>query len=102
MEYTVLIQPKRRGFTATIPALPDCRANGKTEQEAIDKVRGKIQQLLAKNKIITLNVPENGRDHEEDPWLAMAGKWANDPTFDEFQKIVEQFRKRPKLANKRK
>jgi predicted RNase H-like HicB family nuclease len=70
MEYAVLIQPKRSGFTAMIPALPDCHANGKTEQEAIDKVRGKIQQLLTKNKIVMLNVPENGHNHEEDPWPA--------------------------------
>jgi len=96
MEYTVLIQPKRSGFTAMIPALPDCRANGKTEQEAIDKVRGKIQQLLAKNKIVMLNVPENGHNHEEDPWMAMAGMWRDDPTWDEYQSLIKKYRKRPR------
>jgi len=98
VEYQVLIQPKRGGFTATIPTLPECRATGKTEEEAINKVRGKVQQLLANAKFATITLPENGHN-EEDPWLAMIGKWANDPTFDDFQKIVEKFRKRPKPAN---
>jgi len=96
MEYTVLILPKRGGFTAMIPALPDCRANGKTEQEAIDKVRGKIQQLLTKNKIVMLNLPENGHNNEEDPWLAMAGMWRDDPTWDEYQRLIKKYRNRPR------
>lgn len=100
MEYTVLIQPKRGGFTATIPNLPECRAQGKTEQEALDKVRTRAQEVLTKSKFVTINLPENGHN-EDDPWLAMAGKWANDPTFDEFQKIVEKFRQRPKPRNKK-
>lgn len=95
MEYTVLIQPKRGGFTATIPALPECRAQGKTEQEALEKVRACAQEVLTKSKFVTINLPENGHN-ADDPWLAMAGKWANDSTFNDFQKIVEKFRKRPK------
>jgi len=99
MEYTVLIQPQRRGFTAMIPTLPECHARGKTAQEAVNKVRERAQQLLAKSRLTTITLPENGHNKEDDPWLAMAGKWANDPTFDDFQKIVEKFRKRPQPAN---
>ncbi len=57
MEYTVLIQPKRGGFTATIPNLPECRAQGKTEQEALDKVRTRAQEVLTKSKFVTINLP---------------------------------------------
>jgi len=45
MEYTVLIQSQRRGFFAMIPTLPECRARGKTEQEALDKVRARPRGL---------------------------------------------------------
>lgn len=95
MEYTILIQPKRGGFTATIPNLPECRAQGKTEQEAIDKVRDKAQQLLTKAKFTTITLPENGHN-EDDPWLAMAGMWRDDPTWDEYQRLIKKYRKRPR------
>jgi predicted RNase H-like HicB family nuclease len=54
MEYTVLIQPQRGGFMATIPILPECRAKGKTEQEALDKVRACAQEVLTKSKFVTI------------------------------------------------
>jgi hypothetical protein len=94
MEYTVLIQPKRGGFTAMIPTLPECRAQGKTEQEALDKVRARAQEVLTKSKFVTINLPENGRD-ADDPWLAMAGMWRDDPTWDEYQRLIKKYRKRP-------
>jgi len=100
MEYTILIQPKRGGYAATIVNLPGCHAQGKTETEALEKVRGKAQQLLAKSKFATITLPENGHQ-ENDPWMAMAGKWADDPAFDDFQRIIEKFRKRPKPRNKK-
>jgi len=95
MEYTVLIQPKRGGYTAMIPALPECRADGKTEQDAINKVRDKVQQLLINSKLTTITITENGHQ-EDDPWLAMAGMWRDDPTWDEYQRLIKKYRKRPR------
>lgn len=95
MEYTVLIQSKRGGFMATIPALPECRAQGKTEQEALNKVRACAQEVLTKSKFVTINLPENGHN-ADDPWLAMAGMWRDDPTWDEYQRLIKKYRKRPR------
>jgi predicted RNase H-like HicB family nuclease len=95
MEYTVLIQSKRGGFTATIPILPECRAQGKTEKEALAKVRACAQEVLTKSKFVKLNLPENGHN-EDDPWLAMAGMWRDDPTWDEYQRLIKKHRKRPR------
>jgi predicted RNase H-like HicB family nuclease len=95
MEYTVLIQPQRRGFTAMIPTLPECHARGKTEQEAVNKVRERAQQLLAKSRLMTITLPENGQNKEDDPWLAMADMWRDDPTWDEYQRLIKKYRKRP-------
>lgn len=96
MEYTVLIQSKRGGFMAMIPTLPDCRAQGKTEQQALDKIRNKAQKLLANTKLITITLNENGHRKEDDPWLAMAGMWRDDPTWDEYQRLIRKYRKRPR------
>jgi len=39
---------------------------------------------------------ENGRRPAEDPWLAMAGMWRDDPTWDEYQRLIKKHRKRPR------
>jgi predicted RNase H-like HicB family nuclease len=93
MEYTVLIQPKRGGFMATIPTLPECRAHGKTEKEALDKIRTRAQELLKRTKLVTINLSPNGQS-EDDPWLAMAGMWRDDPTWDEYQRLIKKYRNR--------
>jgi hypothetical protein len=95
MEYTILIQPKRGGYAATIVNLPGCHAQGKTEQEALDKVCARAQEVLTKSKFVTINLPENGHNADE-PWLAMAGMWRDDPTWDEYQRLIKKYRKRPR------
>jgi len=101
MEYPVLIQSKRGGgYKAVIPMLPKCRSTGATEEEALANLRTALNRFMQKAKITSIQIDGNGQK-QNDPWLAMAGKWANDPTFDDFQKIVEKFRKRPKPRKKR-
>ena len=52
MEYTVLLQPQRRGgFKATIPAFPTCRSAGATEAEALTNLRAALSKLLEQSKI---------------------------------------------------
>ncbi len=95
MEYTVLLQPQRRGgFKATLPAFPTCRSVGATEEEALANLRSALNKLLQKSKIISLEVAGNAREH--DPWLAMAGMWRDDPTWEEYQRLIKKNRKRPR------
>ncbi|NUO82692.1 type II toxin-antitoxin system HicB family antitoxin [candidate division KSB1 bacterium] len=95
MEYTVLLQPHSKGgFKATIPAFPKCRSIGATEEEALTNLRISLNRLLLKSKIVSLKV--DGNTQENDPWLAMAGMWRDDPTWDEYQRLIKKNRKRPR------
>jgi predicted RNase H-like HicB family nuclease len=96
MEYTVLIQSKRGGgFKATIPALPKCQSTGATEDEAIANLRTVLSKFLKKTKVTSIQVDENGQQ-QNDPWLAMAGMWRDDPTWDEYQRLIKKYRRRPR------
>ena len=101
MEYTVLIRPKRGGgFKAAIPVLPKCSSTGKTEEEALANLRTVLNKFMQKAKITSIHIDENGLS-QNDPWLAMAGMWRDDPTWDKYQRLIKRFRKRPKLKTRK-
>lgn len=96
MEYTVLIQPQRNGsFEAIIPALPSCRSRGTTEEEALSKLRLSLRELLQRSKITSIELQER-KPNAHDPWQEMAGMWREDPTWDEYQRLIKKNRKRPR------
>ncbi len=96
MEYTVLVQPDEGGgFIASVPAIPGCHSRGATEDETIRNVSVNIKDFLRKTKIVRISVEENG-NLPEDPWDEIIGAFANDETFDDFQKQIKKYRKRVK------
>jgi len=93
MEYTVLVQPHENGgFIASVPAIPGCYSHGATEDETIRNVRTNIKDFLHKTKIVRITVEENG-NLPEDPWAEVIGMFADDETFDDFQKEIKKYRK---------
>ena len=47
-EYTIILTPdeKKGGYTATVPALPECVAQGGTQDEAIANAQDAIQDYI--------------------------------------------------------
>ena len=46
MKYPVILIPSEEGFAVGCPALPGCWSQGKTEEEALVKIRAAIQLWL--------------------------------------------------------
>ena len=46
MKYPVILIPSEEGFAVGCPALPGCWSQGKTEEEALVKIREAIQLWL--------------------------------------------------------
>ncbi|MDZ7619115.1 MAG: type II toxin-antitoxin system HicB family antitoxin [Patescibacteria group bacterium] len=46
MRYTVLIEESDEGFAASVPGLPGCHSQGKTEAEALANIRDAIREYL--------------------------------------------------------
>ena len=47
MKYRIALHKSEEGFAVSVPGLPGCWSQGKTEQEAIDNIRDAIREYLA-------------------------------------------------------
>ena len=69
-------------------------AEGKTSEEAVNKVREKIDKQLAGGGEIAVLYPVA---KTENPWLQIAGIYKDDPHFDEWQAEIREYRLRRDL-----
>jgi predicted RNase H-like HicB family nuclease len=85
MQYTVMIhrQPPGR-YVAHAPAVPTCRGEGRTRNEALHQLKMAIETWLIETEITTLeiNTPSPLPTTEENPWLTTAGVFADDPMLE--------------------
>jgi hypothetical protein len=89
--FDVLLQPETEGkVSATVLGLPEYRVVGSDRTSAL----AALQQLLAKNlsqaEIVSLDVAV---PQPENPWLKMAGRFKDDPHFDEMLADIEDYRR---------
>jgi hypothetical protein len=89
--FDVLIKPETEGkVSATVFGLPEYRAIGSDRTSAL----AALQQLLAENlsqaEIISIDVTV---PQPENPWLKMAGRFKDDPHFDEMLAHIEAYRR---------
>jgi hypothetical protein len=90
MQYQVLVENLNpHSFAASIIGVADCRANGRTEEEAIAKATAALSERLARGRIVTIDVNLPGEEH---PLLKYAGRFKDDPTFDEYLAEIEKYR----------
>ncbi|MCO6458230.1 MAG: type II toxin-antitoxin system HicB family antitoxin [Pirellulaceae bacterium] len=46
MRYTVVIEESDEGFAVSVPGLPGCHSQGKTEAEAVANIKDAIREYL--------------------------------------------------------
>jgi predicted RNase H-like HicB family nuclease len=84
MRYVVLLRAQSSGtYVAVAPAAPNCTAEGKTREEALQRLRAAVQQWLAGAEITSIDVEVPGAEDGSgrNPWLETAGMFADDPTL---------------------
>jgi predicted RNase H-like HicB family nuclease len=88
MQIPVLIEPMAGNrFRARGPFA--WTAEGATPEEALQNLRQVIEgQLNAGAQLVALEVPP-----PENPWLATAGMFAENPLFDEWQQAIAENRR---------
>ena len=70
-------------FLASVLGMDDCVGEGRTREEAIAKAKAALVDRLARGEIVTIDV-ENGSMSAANVWREEAGRFRDDPTFDEF------------------
>lgn len=80
--YQVVVRSRDDLFTAAVLGLDDVAAEGHTREEAIERARAALVERLARGEIVTIEVthPEGAAN----VWREQAGRFAHDPTFDDF------------------
>ena len=71
-------------------SLPDCKAEGATRQQALTRLRDSVIARLAQAEIVPMEIETTNSTH---PWLKFAGKYKDDPQFDEVLSYIEAYRR---------
>ncbi len=101
-QYQVLVRNESGDlFTAAVLGMADCVAEGRTREEAIANAKRALAERLARGEIVTIELEdvdvETGaaRKATNDVWREQAGRFRDDPTFDDF--LAEMQRERREL-----
>lgn len=97
-QYQVLVRSQSGNlFTAAVLGMADCVAEGQTREEAIANAKQVLAERLARGEIVTIELEdaEIGAAFKAtgDVWREQAGRFRDDPTFDEFLAEVERERR---------
>lgn len=91
LSLNVLIENEREGgITATVLGLPDCKVKGANRQEALESLRQLLVARLEGAEIVPLEIKSPKPEH---PWMKFAGKYKDDPHFDEMLEYIEAYRR---------
>jgi hypothetical protein len=81
-------------FVASVLGIEDCVGEGRTREEAIAKAKAALVDRLAHGEVITIDV-ENGSMSAANVWREEAGRFRDDPTFDQFVTETQSERHNP-------
>jgi predicted RNase H-like HicB family nuclease len=95
MQYTLILTEKTEGgIQVTIPALPACRIEAATRDDAIRLAREAIAQLVSRSEIVQIDIPQQPRARAQPrgvPW-EWFGEAKADPMWDALFDDLEQRR----------
>lgn len=91
MQIPVLIEPvKGNGYRARGTGPFAISAKGATREEALAKLRAKIQSRLKDGtELVALEVGP-----QPHPWMEFAGMFKDDPWIDDWKKSIEEYRQK--------
>jgi len=94
MQYQVFVQSRTDGrFSATVVGVPDCVAEGTTQEEALTNATATLKARLAKGKLFTVEMEDAPAKEVANPWLEIHGSLRDDPTFDDFMAEIAHSRR---------
>lgn len=89
-DYSVLVEQKEGGYTATAWGLPDCQVFAATREEALSKLHSLVNNRLQNVEIITQEIEVPTTEH---PLMKFAGMYKDNPLFDEVISNIEAYRR---------
>jgi len=94
MTFQIFVQHQpEQGYVASVIGIPDCVAEGATKEEAVAKAKEVLSRLLAQGEIVSVEIENILQAQPDNPWLKISGKYKDDPTWDEFQAYIQEYRR---------
>jgi hypothetical protein len=89
--FDVLIKPETESsVSATVLGLPEYRATGSDRTSALAALQKLLTETLSQAEIVSIDIAVS---QPENPWLKMAGRFKDDPHFDEMLADIEAYRR---------
>ncbi|MCB0054936.1 MAG: hypothetical protein KDD77_00515 [Caldilineaceae bacterium] len=88
MEHAVLLtkQPDN-GYTARSLLLPEIVVSGDDEASTLAQLRTALIEVQQHSRVVQIDVPLPDAT-TSNPWLRLAGVFADDPSWEEFQAAI--------------
>lgn len=89
--FDVLIKPEPEGkVSATVLGLPEYRSEGSDKTSALAALQQLLTANLSQAEIVSIDIAV---PQPENPWLKMAGRYKDDPHFDEMLDDIAAYRR---------
>ncbi len=90
-EYHVFVHHQAEKYSAAVLEMPDCIGTGATREEAIAQAQAALETRLTQGEIITIQL-NPVQKVQPNPWIEEFGRFRADPTWDELQVEITQYR----------
>ena len=90
VSYQVLLKNEAdETVSAMLLGWPECKVYGQTRSQALQQLQDLVNQQLIAGEIVSIKLKSTQSDN---PWMRIAGKYKDDPLFDEFLADIEAYR----------
>src|SRR4028118_1650711 len=79
-----------RTVSAALLGWPECKAFGETRSQALQNLHDLVNSQLAEAEIVSVKLTSS---RSNNPWVRLAGKYENDPQYDEVLAHIEEYRR---------
>jgi len=79
-----------RTVSAALLGCPECKAFGETRSQALQNLHDLVNAQLAEAEIVSVKLTSS---RSNNPWVRLAGKYENDPQYDEVLAHIEESRR---------
>jgi len=89
--YHIIIKNESdRTVSAALLGWPECKAFGETRSQALQNLHDLVNAQLAEAEIVSVKLTSS---RSNNPWVRLAGKYENDPHYDEVLAHIEEYRR---------
>jgi len=93
MQYQIFVQTHSdQKFVASVVGMSNLTVEGRTEEDAILKIKSALEAQLSSGKFVNIEVNLKVQQNQTIPQMKYAGIFANDHTFDDFMEKLAVIR----------